>query len=124
MATYRVLYARREHMRETLIHPEWVNHGSIPKTHVVVALQYASAPDAVFHAMQGEAMAPEMAQRVGSSAGRTSMSVGDVLFCVERQHPPPHLQPRRVDLARPHGTHLPHPPHCKTPPPHPDEPKP
>lgn len=83
MPTYRVLYAKSEHFRDTLQHPERVTRDNLTDTHVVVALEHAATPDAVFHNMQGEHMTPVLAQRVAQEAGRTSMSVGDALFCVD-----------------------------------------
>lgn len=80
MPTYRVLYAKPEYMRDTLMHPERVTRDNLTDTHVVVALQHAANPDSAFHNMQGEHMTPEMAERIGKAAGRTSMSVGDALF--------------------------------------------
>lgn len=80
MPTYRVLYAKPEHMRETLQHPERVTRDNLTDTHMVVGLQHTSTPDDAFFNMQGENMTPEMAERVASQAGRTSMSVGDALY--------------------------------------------
>src|SRR5690554_5222860 len=84
MPTYRVFYAKPQHMRETLTNPQSVTRETVIDTHQPVALLHScvDADDAYRH-MQGEEMTREEANRIGNIAGRTSMSVGDALYALD-----------------------------------------
>ena len=81
MPTYRVYYAKREHMRDTLTHPEKVTRENLMETHEPVMLLHScETHQLAFSRMQAEMMTPEDAKKVAGIAGRTSMSVGDALY--------------------------------------------
>lgn len=80
MPTFRVFYARPEHFRDTLVNPENVTRKSAPDTHVSVGVIHAKDHDEAFQMMQAENMTPEQVNAAVAASGRTSMSVGDVLY--------------------------------------------
>jgi len=78
-------------MVDTNLKPTDITHG---KNYVMVGLIKAKTPDAVFQKMQGESMTPTMrkmvvtTQKASSNKNaipHTSMSVGDVLFDMDKK---------------------------------------